>query len=232
MTTARRGAPTLTLVSHPLCPYVQRAAIALAEKGVSFERRSVDLAAKPDWFQAISPLGKVPLLIVGRADGGEAVLFESAVICEYLEETQAGPALHPRDALDRARHRGWIELGSAILSNLWGFETATDAATFSSKRAVLVAKFARVEAALGDGPFFAGPAFSLVDATFAPIFRYFEVFDTVAPTDVFASCPKITTWRTALRTRDSVRGAVAEDYGDRLKSFLEAHDAWLLKLAA
>ncbi|TGU31135.1 glutathione S-transferase family protein, partial [bacterium M00.F.Ca.ET.152.01.1.1] len=54
----------LTLVSHHLCPYVQRAAIALAEKAVPFERVNVDLADKPDWFRAISPLGKVPLLRV------------------------------------------------------------------------------------------------------------------------------------------------------------------------
>jgi glutathione S-transferase len=59
----------LTLISHHLCPYVQRAAIALAEKGMPFERRYVDLAAKPDWFLAISPLGKVPLLIVEQDDG-------------------------------------------------------------------------------------------------------------------------------------------------------------------
>ena len=63
----------LTLVSFDLCPYVQRAAIALAEKGVAFERRTVDLANRPAWFTEISPLGKVPLLMVGGA-----VLFESA----------------------------------------------------------------------------------------------------------------------------------------------------------
>ncbi len=51
-----------TLVSHHLCPYVQRVAIALREKAVPFERRDVDLAHKPAWFTDISPLGKVPLL--------------------------------------------------------------------------------------------------------------------------------------------------------------------------
>ncbi|TIL70649.1 MAG: glutathione S-transferase family protein, partial [Mesorhizobium sp.] len=54
----------LVLVSHHLCPYVQRAAISLAEKDVSFERLTIDLANKPAWFKAISPLGKVPLLRV------------------------------------------------------------------------------------------------------------------------------------------------------------------------
>jgi glutathione S-transferase len=55
----------LTLISHKLCPYVQRAVIALAEKGVPFERIDIDLASKPDWFLKISPLGKTPVLLVG-----------------------------------------------------------------------------------------------------------------------------------------------------------------------
>ena len=92
--------PKLTLVSHHLCTYVQRAAIALAEKGVPFDRDYVDLSAKPEWFRQLSPLGKVPLLQVD----GDAVIFESAVICEYLEDTQPHP-LHPADPLQRARRR-------------------------------------------------------------------------------------------------------------------------------
>ena len=80
----------LTLVSHHLCPYVQRAAISLAEKGVPFERISIDLADKPAWFRAISPLGKVPLLRVHQ-DGEETVIFESAVVLEFLEENENKP---------------------------------------------------------------------------------------------------------------------------------------------
>ncbi|KQV43456.1 MULTISPECIES: glutathione S-transferase family protein [unclassified Rhizobium] len=222
----------LTLISHHLCPYVQRAAIALAEKGVPFERRYVDLAAKPDWFLAISPLGKVPLLIVSQDDGTQAVLFESAVICEYLEETQPGTALHPADPLARARHRGWIEFGSSILSDLWGFETAKDVETYNAKRKALIEKFGRVETELGEGPFFAGGALSLVDAVFAPVFRYFDVFDTIAPTGVFDGYPRVTAWRNALAKRQSVREAVTDDYPERLKVFLKNHEAWLLKAAA
>lgn len=222
----------LTLISHHLCPYVQRAAIALAEKGTPFERRHVDLAAKPDWFLAVSPLGKVPLLIAKQDDGTDAVLFESAVICEYLEETQPGAALHPADPLTRARHRGWIEFGSSILSDLWGFETAKDAGTYEAKRKALIDKFARVETELGDGPFFAGAAFSLVDAVFAPIFRYFDVFDTITTHGVFEGLPRIAAWRKVLAARQSVRDAVTGDYADRLKGFLQHHDAWLLKAGA
>lgn len=222
----------LTLVSHHLCPYVQRAAIALAEKGVQFERVTIDLAAKPDWFLTLSPLGKVPLLIVRQDDGSEVVLFESAVICEYLEETQAGARLHPADPLARARHRGWIEYGSSILADLWGFETARQAGVYEAKRQALTDKFARVEAELGDGPFFSGEAFSLVDAVFAPIFRYFDVFEELGTPTLFNGMPNVSRWRAALAARPSVVHAVGQDYPARLRTFLVDHDAHLLKLAA
>ena len=101
---------TLTLISHPLCPYVQRAVIALIEKSVPYERVDVDLANKPAWFKAISPLGKTPVLKVD-----DRAIFESAVIVEYLEDTQANP-LHPTDPLARAEHRAFIEFASSLLT--------------------------------------------------------------------------------------------------------------------
>ncbi len=222
---------SLKLISHKLCPYVQRAVIALNEKGVAFERVDIDLANKPGWFLKISPLGKVPVLTVG-SDEGEVALFESNVICEYIEETQGGAKLHPQDPLQRARHRAWMEFGSAILSDVWGLETTTDAAIFGSKREAVAAKFERVEAALGAGPFFAGQDFSLVDAVFAPIFRYFDVFDEFIDLAVFAATPKLRAWRAELATRPSVQAAVGADYPELLRAFLARHDAHLLKLAA
>lgn len=222
----------LTLVSHHLCPYVQRAAIALTEKGASFERRVIHLAAKPDWFTALSPLGKVPLLLVEREGRAPAVLFESSVICEFVEETVDGPALHPADPLDRARHRAWMEFGSAILADLWGLETAAEQAPYDEARRKLAAKFARVEEVLGVGPYFAGEAFGLVDAVFAPVFRYFDLFDSLVDTSVFTGLPRVQAWRRALARRPSVMAAVEPDYPERLRDFLVRHEAFMLKLAA
>ena len=224
-------AAPLKLISHKLCPYVQRAVIALNEKGVAFERVDIDLANKPAWFLKISPLGKVPVLTVA-SDEGDIALFESNVICEYIEETQGGAKLHPQDPLQRAQHRAWMEFGSAILADLWGLETTNDAAIFEGKREAVAAKFARVEAALGAGPFFAGRDFSLVDAVFAPIFRYFDVFDEFIDLAVFAKTPKLRKWRAELAKRPSVKAAVGSDYPELLRAFLVRYDAHLLKLAA
>ncbi|MDX8519476.1 glutathione S-transferase family protein [Mesorhizobium dulcispinae] len=221
----------LTLVSHHLCPYVQRAAIALAEKGVSFERVNVDLAAKPDWFKAISPLGKVPLLRVGR-DDAEEVIFESAVILEFLEETEANP-LHPADPLMRARHRAWIEFGSAILNGIGRFYSAADEAAFSKESKALSEMFERVEAELSarrSGPWFAGDRFSLVDAVYGPIFRYFDTFDGIGDFGILDGKPLVHAWREALSKRESIKEAVDADYPRRLHAFLLAKGSYLSEI--
>jgi glutathione S-transferase len=216
----------LRLISHHLCPYVQRAVIALTEKGVPFERVYVDLANKPDWFVALSPLGKVPVLEVGKT-----AIFESAVILEYLEETQTRP-LHPGDALARAEHRAWMEFGSSILNDIWGFYVAPDESAFAAKAEVLHRKFERIEQRLGDSPYFGGAAFSLVDAVFGPIFRYFDVFDDIGEFGVLQDKPKVAAWRRTLAARPSVRHAVASDYPSRLWKFLEQRNSHLSRLMA
>lgn len=218
-------AQALTLVSFELCPYVQRAAITLAEKGVPFERLYVDLAHKPAWFKALSPLGKVPLLQVG-----DDVLFESAPIVEYLDELHE-PRLHPTDAIERARHRAWIEFGSSILADIWVVETTSDEAAFDTKLALIRQKFERLEAELGEGPYFSGRTFRVVDAVFAPIFRYFDVFEPMAPMTVFDGLAKVVAWRATLAQRPSVQAAVVPDYAERLRAFVHRHAGVLSRQA-
>ena len=217
-------AAPLKLISHKLCPYVQRAVIALSEKAVAFERIDIDLANKPDWFLKISPLGKTPVLLVG-----DVPIFESAVILEYLEETQSKP-LHPADPLDRAEHRGWIEFGSAVLGDIAGFYAARDEATFKAKAAQLEQKFERLEARIAASPWFEGEHFSLVDAVFGPVFRYFDVFDEIGDFGILAGKPKLARWREALAARTSVRAAVSADYPALLRDFIGRRESWLSQL--
>lgn len=219
-------AAPLRLISHKLCPYVQRAVIALTEKGVPFERIDIDLANKPDWFLAISPLGKTPVLQVG-----DTAIFESAVILEYLEETQPKP-LHPADPLTRAEHRAWIEFGSAVLSDIAGFYAAPDEATFKAKTSQLGQRFARLEARVAAAPWFDGENFSLVDAVFGPVFRYFDVFDEIAEFGILVGKPKLACWRKSLAARPSVRAAVSVDYPTLLRDFLKRRNSWLSGLQA
>lgn len=219
---ARGSSARISLVSHALCPYVQRAAIVLAEKGVPFERIDIDLARKPEWFLRISPLGKTPVLLVNGTP-----VFESAAICEYLDETEA-PRLHPEDALERAQHRGWMEFGSTVLHTIWGFYTARDAASLAAKRSELRAKFEQLEAVLPvAGPWFAGTEFRIVDAVFGPAFRYLDTFEALGEAGWLDGLPRMQAWRGALAVRPSVRQAVQADYPRRLREFLLAQGSAL-----
>ena len=195
--------------------------ITLLEKDIPYQRIYIDLSDKPDWFQSISPLGKVPLLKIE----GE-VLFESAVICEYLDEITPN-SLHPSNPLQKAKHRSWIEFGSSILNSIAGFYNAPNQATFDSKRDELAQKFIWIEQNLNYSPYFSGQAFSLVDATYGPIFRYFDVFEKVTNVDIFSNMPKVQAWRQNLQCRPSIQQAVTEDYSERLLVFLKRRNSYL-----
>ena len=81
----------------------------LSEKQIPFQVTEIDLKNKPDWFLKISPYGKVPVL-----QHDDAVVYESAVINEYLDEVFPDvPMLAdaPAERLHRLAQRG---LGAAL----------------------------------------------------------------------------------------------------------------------
>ncbi|MCZ4271512.1 glutathione S-transferase family protein [Maritalea porphyrae] len=215
--------PNYKLISFPLCPYVQRALIVLAEKDVPFERIDIDLANKPDWFLKLSPLGKVPVL---QAD--DNVLFESQVIAEYLDEVTPG-SLHPTDPLQKAKHRAWIEFASQTLATLWGLYTAETQEVFETKRKELLEKFARVDEQI-EGRFFAGDNFHLVDGVWGTVFRYIQTFETLGDFDFYQGSEKLRAWHNAVLARQSVIDAAPSNYNDQLLAFVKKRDGYLATL--
>ena len=156
----------LTLVSFKLCPFVQRSIIVLKEKQVEFDIRYIDLRNKPQWFLDISPTGKVPVLQVD-----DQVLFESSAINEYLDE-EFSPQLHPADSLTRARNRAWIEMANQLSSSQFGFTMAKEEPSYHQNIDKTHAVLQQLERQMGEGPFFNGPEFALIDAAFAPFFTF------------------------------------------------------------
>ena len=210
----------MQLISFKLCPFVQRSVITLIEKGVAHDVTYIDLAEPPEWFLAISPFGKVPVL---RVD--DTVLFESAVINEYLDEIHP-PSLHPADPLKKAQNRAWIEFGSALIVDQYQMMIAADADAFDTHRRAVVNKLTQLETLLGDGPFFNGPAFSLLDAAFAPLFLRFEVLNGWHALDVYDGLVKVPAWHRALLERPSTRASVVPDFDDLLRTYIREHGAY------
>jgi len=213
------------LVTHVLCPYVQRSIITLDEKNISYSRTDIDLAKKPVWFELKSPIGKVPILIVDE----KYTVFESSIICEYLDEITHG-SLHPVDSLEKAYHRAWIEFGTRILSKIACLYNAKEASHFQVILAEIQRKFQLIERELSGNPFFSGERFHLIDAVYGPIFRYFDVFDIFSDLDIFINLPKCQMWRDALRNRRSVQQAVSKNYPALLIDFLLNRDSYLSQI--
>jgi len=213
------------IVTHALCPYVQRSIITLEEKNISYTRTDIDLAKKPAWFEQKSPMGKVPILLVDE----KHTLFESAIICEYLDEITSG-SLHPVDSLEKAYHRAWIEFGSSILSKISSLYNAKEALHFQTIHTEIQYKFRQIEREISGSPFFSGERFHLIDAVYGPIFRYFDVFDIFINLDTLNDFPKCLLWRNVLKQRRSVQKAVPIDYSNRLIEFLVNRKSYISQL--
>lgn len=162
-----------------------------------------------------------------QENGEGALIFESMVICEYLNETQDGYSMYADDALVRARQRAWIEFSTSMLGNAWQFLNATDQVIADSKRAVFREQLERIESELSLGPYFSGVEFSMVDAVYAPVFRYFSIIDASVSEAIFEGLPRALAWKAALAKRESVQAAVSSDYAELFQNHLRQHSAIL-----
>ena len=207
----------LQLISFPLCPYVQRAVITLLYKKVPHRVTLVDLTNPPEWFQEKSPTGRVPLLIVDR----KTVLFESAVINEYLDEISS-PPLSVKDPLRKALERGWVEYGSALLGTMYGMVYQEDAATLENEIQEFFSDLVRVEGVLSpSGPYFRGADLSLVDTAWAPIFARLEATPKLWNHAAWASMPRTRAWAEALLQVPAVKESVAADFKDQYVAYVK-----------
>jgi glutathione S-transferase len=198
----------LELISHVLCPFVHRAAIMLREKGVPFDRRNVDLKDKPRWFLAISPRGKVPVLV---ADG--VALFESAAICEFLDETHP-PRLVPADPFERAIQRAWVEVANDLLVAQFKAFAAAEAVEAANTAAVVGGLLLRFEEAIAAGVI-SETAFGLIQVAVAPALHRFVVAADRLGVELLARTPKLAAWARILAKRPSVAETVPEDFEDQ-----------------
>jgi glutathione S-transferase len=197
----------------------------LEEKRINYTRTDIDLANKPTWFEQKSPMGKAPLLIVND----KRALFESIVICEYVDEVTTDSLL-PADCYENAYHRSLIEFGSSILNNIAGLYSAKDEECFQKIHTEIQGMFQFKKNAICGMPFFSGDKFHLIDATFGPIFRYFDVFDCFTDLNTFIDLPKCQLWRNALRQQKSIQKAVAENYSALLIQFLKNRESYISQL--
>ncbi|MFM9972122.1 MAG: glutathione S-transferase family protein [Burkholderiales bacterium] len=216
------------LCSFVTCPWVQRAAIVLQEKKVPYDINYIDPDNRPDWFRAISPHAKVPVL---QIDGNTA-LFESNAIAEFLDETTA-PKLHPEDALARARNRAWTDYIPTFASAVTNALYADSEEDFNTKAAKIPEVFGKLDAALAqrgnDGPFFNGAKLSLVDAGYAPFLQRYTFMDRLKAVGIIEKYPRLMAWRDALLASPAVRASTVPEIEAEWHKNLAKRKRWLQK---
>jgi len=214
------------LCSFKTCPWVQRAAIVLREKQVPYDITYIDRVNRPDWFLAISPHSKVPVL---QIDGRHA-LFESNAIAEYLDETVA-PRLHPEDPIVRARHRAWTDFVPTFASAISNTAYSDTEEEFAARAVKIEGPFGKLEEALGRragaGPCFDGDRLSLVDAAYAPFLQRYTFLDRVRRVGIIDKYPRLRAWRDALLAAPAVKASTVSNIEAVWQENLIVHRRWL-----
>ena len=213
------------LVSFETCPWVQRAAIVLREKNTPFTFKHIDRDNRPDWFLAISPHRKVPVL---RIDD-RVSLFESNAIVEYLDEIIA-PHLHPADPLQRAWNRAWTDYLPTFAADVTGAAYAVTQADYERAVGKIEGPFRKLDEALlrrSEGPFFNGADYSLVDAAYAPFLQRYGFLDRIAPLGFLERFPNLAAWSSALLERPSTHSFPPDAFEGMYRGTVRKRGVWL-----
>jgi glutathione S-transferase len=213
------------LVSFKTCPWVQRSAIILREKDTPFEFRHIEPDNRPDWFLAISPHKKVPVI---RIDDKES-LFESNAINEYLDET-VSPQLHPKDPLQRAVNRAWTDYVPTFASSVTGCAYAATQADYDKAIAKIPEAFDRLEKALekqGSSPFFNGAEYSLVDAAYAPFLQRYVFLDRIKKIGLMEKYPRLKAWTDALLARPSTHSFPPAEFEEMYRANVKKRASYI-----
>ena len=102
---------SIRLLASLTSPYVRKVRIVMAEKRIDYHLELEDVWAPDTRINEANPLGKVPCLIM--EDGG--AVFDSRVICEYLDGMTPVAKLIPPSGRERAEVRTWEALADGVI---------------------------------------------------------------------------------------------------------------------
>lgn len=201
----------IEIISSSTCPFAQRTRMALMEKGIDFSLTEIDLDDKPDWFWEISPYGKVPVL---RHNG--VVIFESAVINEYLEDAFPEHPLLPLDPARRAQARIWIDFANVrFIPQVYKLMLAQERDKQVMHAQKLTDALLMMEheglGKLSDGPYWLGDEISLVDLSFMPHLQRFCALEHYRDFHIPEECLLVKAWRQLMLRRPSVQAMSKPD---------------------
>ena len=215
----------LKLLTSAFSPYGHRVETLLLEKNISYHKEHIDLGNKPNWFIDISPLGKIPVLLVD-----DRPLFESLAILEYLEATYTENIFHPKNQFVLAWHRGWMEFSNTLLSLTFGLVFADNAQTIADKQQELKNKLALFAKQIKYQPYFNGDFFSILDITMASAMQPLLFLSEKFNLNLFENLDNLLQYANNLLNRPSFAKSLPENYSQIFENFLKRKNSFLLQL--
>jgi glutathione S-transferase len=217
----------IEIYSAVLCPFAYRSRLTLLEKKVPFKLIEIDLQNKPTSFWEISPYGKVPVL-----KHGERCVWESAIINEYLEESFPVPPLLPKDPMQCAQARIWINFADTqlfatthkLLVNQDPLQQAEEAKKLSENLRFIERE--GLQKLSADGPYWLGAEMSLVDLTYYPWFEQVAVLEHFRGFKFPTELDRLKKWWETVANRESVQMIATS------QQFYLEHYARLLQVSA
>ncbi|KAJ1914662.1 hypothetical protein H4219_004692 [Mycoemilia scoparia] len=222
----------LTLYDNPICPYAQRAVVALKETNTDYHNVYIDFKNKPEWYtKVINPQGKVPAL---RLEDG-TILIESLIIAEYVVDRfdRTHKLLPSDDPKTRAQIRLFTNhYDTAISPNVYGLLRAATSEEQQQKTQAILDGLAQLNQLLvqqsPEGPFFLGNQFSFAEIVVAPLvvrligIEYHRGFK-IPQTKEYA---RLNQWIKAFKAHPSIKESTAEDsvFIEGFKKFLPGYN--------
>ncbi|XP_042545520.1 glutathione S-transferase omega-1 [Dipodomys spectabilis] len=184
----------IRLYSMRFCPYAQRILLVLQARGIGHEVININLKNKPEWFFTKSPLGLVPVLETSQGQ----LIYESNIICEYLDEAFPGKKLLPEDPYEKACQKMTLELFSKVPSLIVSFVRGQNKEDCSGLKEELRKEFSKLDEVLINKKttFFGGNSISMIDYLIWP---WFERLEPLELTECVSHTPKLKLWMTATR---------------------------------
>ncbi|MFZ9395034.1 MAG: glutathione S-transferase family protein [Erythrobacter sp.] len=205
----------LVIYGSPVSPFVRKVEAVCLEKGLDYEVDAVNVFDPPEWFRAISPMKRIPVLRDRSIaeEGVAGTIADSSAICGYLEKKQPQPSLYPADAYGFGRALFVEEYADTHLAATGGLgifrpvffalnqgkepDLATARATWADKMPEIMRW---LDEALGDGEFYAGGGLSIADITVTTCLMQIELVAEIA----LDPWPALAAHQQRMRTRDSI----------------------------
>jgi len=213
-----------TLVSFAICPFVQRSVITLNIKKVPFDRVYIDLSNPPAWFTELVPTERVPALLFNND-----VLFESAVINEYIDESD-GQRLQQKTAWERGKERAWISLVEELIFDQYRMLLADNETDFIAEKEKFISKLIVLGNKAGHD-FFSDDSFGLLDAAIAPVFTRLKLMSCIYQEVISSSSENnnLTNWIDSLVALDVVKESVVDDFETQFFAYFGDLNSYALK---